>query len=711
MTFYSNLRNGYLRDRDWVRRSYLMAADNNADPKEKLWRLQTSAAQKFTSTRLGGNFTINNPPQYTRYADIRVKGLNSAAQKEVGAGLLRGEEIGMGRFYSEQIDDKSHQIQLQFGVPEYNGMVSFFTGFFDGDASLLASEGRGSFSYTLGKAAGTVLTVATLVAFPWLMFGFVGAAAIRFFASNPASKYYYMRPSMELYWQRATFITNQIAVNMGLVPRVKMGSFGKNDELIRDQNSEYSADYNRYMHEIAPDIFRENGGIDLYSIANRAQRLADKRRKDLVKVLEKDQTAEQRLLALEKFQNTKVTDTGGMELNDALQQYHDSDTGNLANRRSDPAGARLAVNNQTDITALDAEAATAEQAAASKQTETNTSMRTKWISTKDPANKDAQAESEGWIKRFGDAYMSNRRDGNQFLSLRVNNTGSISESFSNSVKESDISSKVNGFSSSARSARFSFSEGNTGIGIIDSVKSSIASFISGGLDSIHMSGLLSLAGSAFVDIPKHYDTSSANFPTASYTINLRSWSGDKISRFTNLYVPLSLLLAAALPLSTGKQSFTAPFLCKLWDRGRNTVQLGMITSLSITRGVGTLAWNENSECLGIDVSFEITNLSSVLHAPIDGGGSYFDLLLKPWKKVMDEDSAFSDYMAVLGNLSMADQFYKTNGIMLNLTRKREAYATAFTPAGIANSLDIAWPTRYIGYAIGAFSRNTERGTL
>lgn len=715
MTYYTSLLGGRVRDRDWIRKSFLMSSTNNKDPKESLWRLQTTASQKFTSTRLGGNFTINNPPQFTRYADIRVKGLNSAAQKTVGVGLLRGEELGMGRFYSEHIDDRSHQIHLQFGVPEFNGMVSFFTSFFDGDASLLASEGRSSFFYTLGKAAGTLLNIATLVAFPWLMVGFAGAAAIRFFANNPSSKYYYMRPAMELYWQRCNFIVNMIAVNMGIVSRVKsvgLGPLSKDlsadKTLVDEQGAAYSKEYNAYMHEIAPDIFRENGGIDLYAVTNRPQRMADARYKEYIQIIEETNSHEERITALQAFQKKKLTDEGGEPLDDVLDRYFKSDSGNLANRRTDPAGARL--TSEVDISQLDAESATAEQAATAKQTETNSAMRTKWTNVKGEGKTTDQKTSEGWLGRFASSYMANRRDAHQFISYRVNNTGSLSESFSSSVKDSDISSKINGFSSSARSARFSFSEGNTGIGIIDEVKSSIASFVSGGLDSIHMSGLLALAGSALADIPKHFDSASAQFAPSSYTINLRSWSGDKISRFTNLYVPLATLLAAALPLSTGKQSYQAPFLCKLWDRGRNQIQLGMITGLSITRGVGNLPFNDNTECLGIDVTFEITNLSSIMHAPIDGGGSYFDLLVTPWKKILDEDSAFTDYMAVIGNLSMSDQYYSINKLAIALTRKREMYATAFSPAAIANALDIGWPTRYIGYGIGAFARSTERGT-
>lgn len=94
-------------------------------------------------------------------------------------------------------------------------------------------------------------------------------------------------------------------------------------------------------------------------------------------------------------------------------------------------------------------------------------------------------------------------------------------------------------------------------------------------------------------------------------------------------------------------------------------------------------------------------MSSVLHAPIEAGS------ILPWKNILDEDNAFTDYMAVLGNLSMADQYYQTNKLALNLTKKREMYKTMFTPAAVANKLDVPWPTRYLGYLLGAAARGAE----
>ena len=66
-----------------------------------------------------------------------------------------------------------------------------------------------------------------------------------------------------------------------------------------------------------------------------------------------------------------------------------------------------------------------------------------------------------------------------------------------------------------------------------------------------------------------------------------------------------MLLAGILPLSTGKASYTSPFLCQLYDRGRLQIRLGMIESLSITRGTTNLAFDKHGQALGIDVTFSV----------------------------------------------------------------------------------------------------------
>ena len=152
-----------------------------------------------------------------------------------------------------------------------------------------------------------------------------------------------------------------------------------------------------------------------------------------------------------------------------------------------------------------------------------------------------------------------------------------------------------------------------------------------------------------------------------------------MSMFQNIYVPLAMLLAGALPLSTGKQSYTSPFLVEVHSKGRISCRLGLIESMSITRGVGNLAWTDNDEPLGIDVSFTIADLSTIMHMPINPGQSTLQNIAEGagswsnrcfiwrcgWRRVLsalaftdsrnfDEDNTFTDYMSVLGSLGIDD---------------------------------------------------------
>lgn len=689
-----------VRDKEWVRKTFMLGTANMADTR---FRLQTLATQKFTDTRLGGNMTINNIPQYTRSADIRVSGLNAENQILDDDKNVSGQHLGMGRFYSEQIDDNSQQIFLQFGVPEYNGMFSFFTGFYDNEAGLLANEGLGKYTYYAGFAIGLVVSVAF---FPVLLVGSVAS----WFLARPTSRYYYMKEAMPLYWNRVNLICNTLGVNMGLVPRINQQY---DSTKIEFQAGETNDEWRSYAHALAPDIFRKNGGINIYAVANKAQRLADKRyalQQEIFTGEGIDRSVWDKLKGFitgdygtpeERAQmvaQRQATDSASTRLNrdiaddnslaPYLEEYHKLAIGNKATSRNNPFLG-------TDVSELKAEDAPPRSntqqlrstygAAATEEEEPEL---LKGYAAKDEAS-------------FLDYWKANQREGSNYVGFKVDYTGTVGESFSNSTKEPEISNKINGISGSARSARFSFSDGNTGFGIVDEAVNAAKGLVSGVLDSVHLSGLLSLAGSAFVDIPQVWSDSSATFPTASYNIELRAPYGHVLSRYMNLHVPLACILAGVLPLSTGKQSYSSPFLCSLFCKGKNQIRLGMIDSVSITRGAGNLGWNNNGECLGIDVSFTIKDLSSILHAPIDPGFNP----LKPWKGMLfDDDSAFKDYMAVLGNLSLADQTYGWRKLFINLTKKREAVDTFFSRAHFAQATSNNFLTRLPGTMYGIATR-------
>lgn len=732
-SWLSKLPSTVLLDRKWVRQSFLLSGDDVANSK---FRIESLAEQKFTSSRLGGNWTINNPPQFTRYADPRDSGLHS---KNDWYKHADGNDVGMGHYYSDAIDNTRQEIALQFGVPQYNGMLTFFTGFYDNETAVMANEGLGVVGYYIGRLAGLIVSL------PFIPLILIGQAA-RFLLGRPSSKYYYMRETMPLYWHRVNTIANGIAVNMGLVPKVYPPFIGKPTDGATPQLEAEDLDgrakaYVEYFHNAQQDIFLEGGGIDVYALANRTQRMADARYDKMITALEAEPQDDKIaiLQRMNKHQSERISVPPDEFLNDkgeggargAIYNYFQTRqilTG-VNNSRQFQTDSRT----QQDVSTIGAAAPagpTPEQTQANAAAATSTSstggannVRPTWspldkaVIPKDGESiPGADIEYEQQIKHspasdpkngFLDYYMADRRDGSKFVRFRVDYGGSVSESFSSSVGESSIQGNINSTSSSARSARFAIMDGNTGIGPADGIMNALKGIVTGAMDSLQVSGLMSLAGSAFVDIPKHWQSSSADLPSTRYTMELRSPYGNHMSRFINLYVPLACLLAGALPLSTGKQSYTSPFLCQLWHRGHAQVRLGMIDSLSITRGVGGLGWNNNNECLAIDVSFNVVDMSTIMHAPIDTGFS----ILKPWKGLLqDNDDPFNDYMAILGNLSMADQIYSLRKLILNLTRKSNQIDAYFTKAHAASALDEFWPTRWVGQTISAFVRASE-GTI
>lgn len=656
-----------IKDTDWVRQAFMLpkASITAQDYRRRLF---SHASMKFTDTTLGGNFAINPPPQFTRHADLKVKSRFS-------------KSAGMGRYYSEAIDDNSVLVHMRFGVPAFNSLTTFFTGFYNTEASLLARTGRApGLFYTVGKAAGFVVTLPLL---PIIATGNM----VRFLANKPASKFYYLKPAMVQYWSAVNTIANDIAVNMGIVPKV----FSDAEKELYEQGNDYGPDDIARYHDMMPTIYKKGGGIDVYALSSKAQRLANRNRELLSQIMESDLDRAALQKRLQKFSNEGVSDSPTI--------FPGSD-----NNTEPGFEAYLAAWTKT--------------------------------SASQPATGEgADYEKHGsWWEGFADFALAEFRDGGQFVTFRVDNPGTINESFSNSTGESEIASSIKSMSSSAKNTRFNFAGGNIGDDFVSSTLESalgaVKDLATGIADGVGMSGLAALAGSAFVDIPQQWQDSVASLPSMNFTVELRAPYGNKMSRFMDLMIPLSMLLAGSLPLSTGKQSYTSPFLVELYCKGRCQTRLGIIDSISITRGTGNLGWTKDGEPLGIDVTFSVKDLSSIMHVPISanyGVGDAFVGVLGTAAGagltaagaaiggtagaaagavagtavagaalgVFDDDNTFTDYMAVLGSLSLADQVYTTKKLRLNLTRQLTKMESLTSPARAAGWFAGTWPGRMI----------------
>jgi len=672
-----------IKNSHWIRQSFLVES-KQLETVDKQNRFFSTVSLKFTDTTPGGSIAINPPPQFTRYADLRpVNG--GTANPRTKAGILANGSMGMGRYYSEAIDDNSQIISMRFGVPEYNSMTTFFTGFYNSGAGKLARTGRApGIFYTLGRAAGFVVSVCTwkLLAVHMLGVGY------KFVTEKPTTKYYYLKPTMALYWNAVQTIVNQIAVNRGMVPRVG------DPDVVRKIGGDYQFDKEARakMHSILPEIFTEGGSINVYAVANRAQRLARAYEKLLEQRLNGDNfDVGKAIVEVQKeIQQNKLSPTGkGVWSNSTT-----NDTGEIT--KCGDGYLEKWFNSSLGE----------EGAAATGKTNGESAIT---LSTDDTENKiTINSKKQAWYSRLKDFADAELDDGSMFATFRVNATGSINESFSNSVTDSDIQSKINGMSSSARETNFSFANGNLASGVIGDmiggVFNTFKDFASGVADSLKISGLASLGGAAFVDIPKHWQDSSASLPRMNYTINLVTPYGNPMSQLMNIYIPLAMLLAGALPLSTGRHSYTSPFICELFDKGRCQTRLGMIDSLSITRGTGNTGFTRDGHALGVEVSFSVVDLSSIMHMPISMGFTTSDIISITGGAALgaaggmsiagaiggllgagfgaaigagafDDGTVFSDYLAVLAGMGLADQIYPLNKIQMNLTRKAAQFDT------------------------------------
>lgn len=657
-----------LRDAKWVRQAFLVQS-KDMDKLSVQNRTSTSASQKFEDTTPGGNRAINPPPQFTRYADPKATVVNSNGDSTDTYSSYAASR-GMGVYYSEAIDDNAQVINLRFGVPEFNSLATFFTGFYDSAAGQLARTGRGkSIFYTLGTAAGFIVSI---MYWPILVANVLGSG-LRFFLQKPSSKFYYLKPTMPVYWSAVETMLNHIAVNTGVVPRIggddKAGRFG--------EPYEFTSEALQLLSTKMPDIFRPGGGIDVFATANRAQRLAAKKRDNLRSAIGGD-TLGDLTKAVQSYEGMALEDKKPNFL-DYMKKWWDA----TPSKTKTPDG-------KTDL---------------------NT----------ESANTTPEGTS-GWLD-FLEAEMN---DGGAFASFAVNSTGKISESFSSQVGESDVAQKINSVSSSSRATNFNFAGGNLFGGVAGDILGGIASAtkdsISGIANGLNISGVAALGGAAFVDIPQHWQSSIANLPSASYTINLRSWSGDPISRLLNIFLPLSMLLCGALPLSTGKHSYTSPFICELYDQGRCQIRLGIIDSMQVSRGEGNLGFDADGRPMGIDVTFTVKDLSSIMHMPISehfnwnastagaqagavagvvvggvggaaagavvGGtaGAAVDAVSAigaAVKGAFSDDTSFSDYIATLSAMSLPDQIYSWRKLKLNVTLQLKQLDSFFSASHYA----------------------------
>lgn len=804
-------------DADWVR-SRFMAPSYDLEEIDASNRFFSSSGWKFGSTRMGHNMAINPRPQFTRFADIKGNNRSCnfpsefltpdgkiAKRPENGEGvefysIYDEVEVkmkppkekdehgyGMGRYYSEAIDDNATTVFLQFGLPKFNSLINYFTRAIDAHDNMVANYGRVPLGYTVGRFLGGYIM---FCAFPLMTILIWTTKAIFDFVASGPFNFYYMQPAMTQYWATVNVVLSQLATELGILsPRldlVKMDNSKDTADKIGTPTMLYKEDIKDLAKYMPKLIDSWTGNIDVFSVAGMAQHLANRMQQQeyeqfeymqqalengykvspgaikgfvetnstksykrfpsgdlfaeanvkcslyyLIKLVtsrkgqpkplpdkilgseditadEKDQLEKRyndvkKYMEIDKRYHDKNDETGKRDkskrMGNGMYSYEVDATGRPQVPKDESGEKEPNPNDDADVT--NKRITKEEQEAMKANMESQDKKATLDENGDVKADKDfagmkrdddgrysalndddesLKAKFKGWISNIADMFDSGMRDGGNYAIFNVDYQGSQSESVSNSVSDIETGGLINSVSQASRNMKFNLSGGNLLGDVQKEIVTQVASFAQGAVESMSYgfsNVVRTLMGGAMVDIPKKWDDSDISLPSITYNITLACPYGNVFSQIQNIYLPLSMLIAGAFPLATGKASYTSPFLCSVFNKGVQDIPLGMITSLSINRGTGNMGFSRYKKALQYEVSFQVTDFSTLITAPIKA--SAMDEI---FNFSMDDDTPFGRYMGVIASRDLYTNKYFAPRLKKKLSRMMMAASQTFSSGAI-----------------------------
>ena len=259
----------------------------------------------------------------------------------------------------------------------------------------------------------------------------------------------------------------------------------------------------------------------------------------------------------------------------------------------------------------------------------------------------------------------------------------VDDSFGNSTTESQLASTLNNLSDTGREINFlvgnvggmaglSLSE-LTGAGDVEGAVQEVERIVSPLLGSNNvLNNILGkattiLAGGRVI-FPEIWSDSSFS-RSYSCSMKLVSPSGDRLSVFLNILVPIYHILAFTLPREATNQAYFSPFLVRAYYKGLFNVDMGIIPGLSITKGEEG-EWSVYGIPTVANISFEIKDLYD---------GMY-----------MSKQNALDYKYSILSNIQELDYIANSCGINVNdqEVNRTIAMATALFTTDITDKITI-----------------------
>lgn len=215
------------------------------------------------------------------------------------------------------------------------------------------------------------------------------------------------------------------------------------------------------------------------------------------------------------------------------------------------------------------------------------------------------------IFNFSDLFKTDVN--NYGLSFYLDKSSSISESADNTYTSSQVAEMANQKGQTAREADLLYPTGGNTARFVDSIKAmnplgvleALGTF--DGIITRTSNALFRVVNGSQLLFPDFWQDSRYD---KSYNLSFKFYSpyGDKMSIFRYVYVPFIALLALALPRQDGLLGYTLPFYVRMSKPGHFDVDMGVVTSMSITRGGADNLWTVEGFPQMIEVNMNVVDL-------------------------------------------------------------------------------------------------------
>jgi hypothetical protein len=707
------------KDRNIVSRSFRLMSEGIRDPDKVLMRSDYDLYTSFFSTAIGDSKFVNPLPGFSRNTDPYPK---PAMENKLG---------NQGRYYKRIHHDNALSATFTAGVPEFTGMITYVLNMFDYSASIMANKGRApTWAFYIGQAAGAIaFWPAQIIATSFNFFEYL--------TNTPKNKWYYCKPSMGMYFTAAQGIFNDLMIAAGYALSVlpsdrqeqgnqKAGDrdFGTGGMKGYKSDTAMAKNNISYMNSMFPDAINPDGTIDILKVSTRGVRKFRHFMKEIKKlddqfgintVQQKDKEIENildRLVADSGFMNANGGSTAGTstreyllkelqtvaksrgpeELNypEIASAYTSADVG----QNIQPTGPETKVtggNNATQYIPGYQDKMTANNSETfgvdSKATGGTTQSAATLSGTEPTSISSApDVDESSWLGQIGTLLMDGFYGGLDGVTFRTEGVSSASDSFSNSTTSSAIASTFNSTVQAVQDFKFNVSGGQTGIGIVDefvgTIKDAVAGIAAG---SVIGNIPLALLGNSKVEIPDHWEDSSTNLHSESFSFYFEAPYAHPYSIATNIFLPLSLLMPFIVPFSTGGSTYTSPFLIKVFSRGKSIIRTGIVQNASFEFGSGPLGWTTDMKPRNLRVNLTVTDLDKVMSVPISRVTNPLDLINVAGQssRYLGDIGKYNDWVNRVAGIDYLDTVLRYNDLNRRMSRFTSDVKNIFKPATIA----------------------------